>query len=397
MIFAINGGSSSLKFAVYDKGQPLKCRIRGHIDRIGLSRTIATVQDFSKDEQQKLEVAALNHRNAALWVIAYLRRLQIINMATVGHRVVNGGIHFTRNQLITPKMLTELQSLCPFDPDHLPLEIELINLFREHFPDATQVACFDTAFHQDMPRVAQIIPVPRRLERIGIRRFGFHGLSYAFLLEELARSSGAQSALGRIVMCHLGNGASLAAIREGKSIDTSMGFSPASGIPMSTRSGDLDPELFSFLTRVDKMTALEFQQMVNRQSGLLGISETSSDVRDLLALENSDFRAAEAIDLFCYQVKKWIGSFAAALGGIDTLVFSGGIGENSGAIRKRICEGLSFLGVNLDDSRNGANAPRISVDDAKVLVRVIHTDEELMIAKAASECALEIQRQGSYD
>jgi acetate kinase len=228
--------------------------------------------------------------------------------------------------------------------------------------------------------VAQLLPIPRRYEAQGVRRYGFHGLSYAFLMEELARLAGREAAQGRVILGHLGNGASLAAVRDGKSVDTSMSFTPTAGVPMSTRSGDLDPGLIWYLARTEKMSAKHFNEMVNFQSGLVGISETSSDMRDLLECEAQDVRAAEAVALFCYQVKKWVGAFAAALGGLDTLVFAGGIGEKAPVVRARICDGLEFLGIELEEKRNVANAGVISAAVGRVAVRVIHTDEEWLIA-----------------
>jgi len=239
-----------------------------------------------------------------------------------------------------------------------------------------------SGFHASLPRVAQLLPIPRRFAAQGVRRYGFHGLSYAYLMEELARIAGTEAARGRIILAHLGNGASMAAVRAGQSIDTSMAFTPTAGLPMSTRSGDLDPGLVWYLARTENMTAEQFHEMVNRKSGLLGVSETSSDVRDLLARRETDPRAAEAVSLFCYQAKKWIGAFAAALGGLDTVVFSAGIGENAPAIRGEICSGLEFLGIIVDPARNAANAPIISAEGSRVVVRVIRTDEEVMIARS---------------
>jgi acetate kinase len=233
-----------------------------------------------------------------------------------------------------------------------------------------------------MPRVATLLPIPRRYEAKGVQRYGFHGLSYTFLLAELARLGDPAAAHGRVILAHLGNGASLAALREGKCIDTSMGFTPAAGLVMSTRSGDLDPGVASFLALSESMDAAAYQRMVTHESGLLGVSETSSDIRDLLAREADDVRAAEALGLFCYQIKKWIGSFAAALGGVDTLVFAGGIGENAPIIRARICEGLKFLGIELNDAQNARNAALVSADSGPVAVRVIRTDEESVIASS---------------
>ncbi len=299
----------------------------------------------------------------------------------MGHRVVHGGPKYCEPALITKEMVEELRQLKPFDPEHLPEEIQLTEAFHHRFPDLPQVACFDTAFHRDLPRVARLLPIPRRYEAQGVRRYGFHGLSYAFLIEELARVAGAEAAQGRVILAHLGNGASLAAVHRGKPVDTSMSFTPTAGVPMSTRSGDLDPGLVWYLARTEQMSAKQFNEMVNFQSGLLGVSETSSDMRDLLDQEAQDVRAAEAVGLFCYQVKKWIGAFAAALGGLDTLVFAGGIGEKRALVRARICAGLGFLGIELDGKQNAANAGMISAAAGRASVRVIRTDEELMIAK----------------
>jgi acetate kinase len=294
--------------------------------------------------------------------------------------VVHGGPKYSKPQRITAEMVEELHRLSPFDPEHLPEELMLTEAFHRRFPDLPQVACFDTAFHHDLPRVARLLPIPRRYEAQGVRRYGFHGLSYAFLMGKLARLAGTEAAQGRVILAHLGNGASLAAVRDGKPVDTSMSFTPTSGMPMSTRSGDLDPGLVWYLARTEKMSAKQFNEMVNLQSGLLGISETSSDMRDLLECEAHDVRAAEAVALFCYQVKKWIGAFAAALGGLDTLVFAGGIGENAAVLRARICDGLGFLGIKLEEEQNAANEGIISANASRVAVRVIHTDEEWMIA-----------------
>jgi acetate kinase len=299
----------------------------------------------------------------------------------VGHRVVHGGPKYSEPQQITTEMIEELHQLQPFDPEHLPEEILLTEAFHRRFPDLVQVACFDTVFHHNLPRVAQMFPIPRLYETLGVRRYGFHGLSYAFLMEELARAAGPQVARGRVILAHLGNGASLAAVYKGKSMDTSMGLTPTGGIPMSTRSGDLDPGLVWYLARTENITAKKFNEMINFSSGLLGISETSSDMQDLLEREATDVRAAEAVALFCYQVKKWIGAFASALGGVDTLVFAGGIGENAPEVRARICDGLGFLGIEFDKKRNVTNATVISTEASRVTVRVMHTDEEWMIAK----------------
>jgi acetate kinase len=296
----------------------------------------------------------------------------------IGHRVVHGGARFDQPTRITPGLLEELRRLSPLDPEHLPLQVSLISIVGEEFPEIPQVACFDTAFHRALPRVSQIIPIPRKYEAAGIRRYGFHGLSYSYIVGELGLGAG-----GRTVIAHLGSGASLAAVLRGKCVDTTMAFTPASGIPMSRRSGDLDPGLVEFLAKTEGMSASQFQRMVNTESGLLGISETSADVRELLAREGTDPRAQEALAVFCYSVKKTIGAYAAALGGLETLVFSGGIGENSSVLRGRICEGLEFLGVELDPEWNNQHRPVIS--KGRVTVRVIKTDEEAEIARATRD------------
>ena len=381
-VLTINGGSSSIKFVLYQTGEPLERGLHGKVDRIGLSGTNLTFHDPTGKPQNSRSIAASDHKSAAKFLIDWLEEQHgFASVRAVGHRVVHGMTH-TEPERVTPELLDELHRLRPYDPDHLPREIELIEAFRQRHPKLPQVACFDTAFHRTMPRVAKLLPIPRRFDAKGIQRYGFHGLSYAYLMEELARLGDPAAAKGRVVLAHLGNGASLAAVRDGKSIDTSMGFTPTAGLVMSTRSGDLDPGLAPYLARTEQMTTKQFYEMVNHESGLLGVSETSPDMRDLLAQEAADVRAAEAVALFCYQAKKWLGSFAAALGGLDTLVFAGGIGENCPPVRARICEGLDFLGIKLNGSRNTANAEVISTDTSPATVRVIRTDEELMIARS---------------
>jgi acetate kinase len=381
-ILTINGGSSSIKFALFEAGDSLRRILEGGIDRIGLPDASLRVEGVDQADNISRLVNAPDHTVAVGALMDWIEeRIGRDAFTAVGHRVVHGGPKYSKPQRITAQMVEELHQLSPFDPEHLPEEILLTEAFHRRYPDLPQVACFDTAFHHDLPRVARLLPIPRRYDAQGVRRYGFHGLSYAFLMGELARLAGPEAAQGRVIMAHLGNGASLAAVRDGKPVDTSMSFTPTAGVPMSTRSGDLDPGLVWYLVRTEKMTAKQFNEMVNFQSGLLGISETSSDMRDLLDHETQDVRAAEAVALFCYQVKKWIGAFAAALGGLDTLVFSGGIGENAPTIRARICDGLGFLGIELEEKRNAANAGEISAPTSRAAVRVIHTDEEWMIAK----------------
>jgi acetate kinase len=381
-LLSINAGSSSIKFALYLAGEPLKRTLCGKVDRIGLRGTKLTFRDAIDDQEKSCKLPASDYRSAANFLINWLEEKGGLgSVAAVGHRLVHGMKH-TEPELVTPALLDELRRLSPYVPEHLPGEIALIKAFRKRYPKLPQVACFDTAFHRAMPRVAKLLPIPRRFDAKGVQRYGFHGLSYAYLMEELASLGDPAAKHGRVILAHLGNGASMAAVRDGKGIDTSMGFTPTAGLVMSTRSGDFDPGLVSYLARTERMSARRFSKMASHESGLLGISETSSDMRDLLAREAGDVRAAEAVVLFCYQAKKWIGSFAAALGGLDTLVFAGGIGENAPPVRARICDGLGFLGLKLNKSRNAKNATVISTEASRVTVRVIRTDEEMMIARS---------------
>ena len=381
-VLTINAGSSSIRFAVYDAGVALQRRLDGKIDRVGLSGTTLIVNDVAGTPQTPpLHIDAVDHRAALGFLLHWLDAQPVFaSVKAVGHRVVHGMQH-SQPELVTSKLLAELRRITPYAPDHLPREIGLIEALRKKHPGLPQVACFDTAFHRTMPSVARLLPIPRHFAAEGVERYGFHGLSYAYLMQELSRSDRA-AAKGRVILAHLGSGASLAAVHRGRSMDTSMGFTPTAGLVMSTRSGDLDPGLGYYLARTERMSSARFQHMVNHESGLLGVSGISSDVRDLLALEDHDARAAEAVSLFCYQAKKWIGSYAAALGGLNTLVFAGGIGENAPVIRKRICEGLGFLGITLHPTRNANNASVISTDTGRVVVRVIRTDEERMIAQS---------------
>lgn len=388
-VLTINGGSSSIRFAVYAAEAttrhrpPLALRrlFSGKIDRIGLRGTSLLVVGEAGTSPTRRVLVAADHVTAAGHLLDWLEAQPIFaSLVGAGHRVVHGMRH-TEPERITRGLMAELHRITPYDPDHLPRAIELIETVRKRHPKLPQVACFDTAFHREMPRVAQLLPIPRRYAAHGVQRYGFHGLSYAYLLEELTRLD-AHAADGRVIFAHLGNGASLAAVRHGKSLDTSMGFTPASGLVMSTRAGDLDPGLLSFLSRRERMSPSRFDRMINHESGLLGVSGTSSDVRDLLARESRDARAADALALFCYQAKKWIGAYSAVLDGLDTLVFAGGIGENAASLRARICHGLGFLGLKLDPRRNARNAPVVSARLSRVTVRVLHTDEELMIARS---------------
>ncbi len=390
-ILTINGGSSSIKFALFDCS--LRRVLAGDIERIGLPDAALRIEGLTPQDNFSRSVTAPDHA-AAVAVLTDWIAERGDALVAVGHRVVHGGPKYSQPERITAKMVEELHQLSPFDPEHLPEEILLTEAFHRRYPDLPQVACFDTAFHYCLPRVAQILPIPRRYEAEGLRRYGFHGLSYAYLMVELARLG--DPAHGRVILAHLGNGASLAAVQGGKPIDTSMGFTPAAGVVMSTRSGDLDPGVAGYLMK--NMTLDQFGHLINHESGLLGVSEISSDMRDLLAHESTDVRAAEAVALFCYQIKKCIGAYAAALGGLDTLVFAGGIGENAPVIRARICAGLEFLGIEINEKQNAANADVISGSFGRVAVRVMHTDEEVMIAKAVCQVLdIQIEKDNAHE
>lgn len=356
-ILTLNAGSSSIKFALFGIGDTLERKFYGNASAD--SSVGAIIKDLSA-------------------------RPGFAGVAAIGHRVVHGGPKYYEPTLINDDVLSTLRGFEAFDPEHLPEEIRLIEEFHALFPDVPQVACFDTSFHHDLPPVARILPIPRKYEEQGLRRYGFHGLSYAFLMQEIARIYGDEVAHGRIVLAHLGSGASLTAVRNGKSFDTTMAFTPSSGVPMSTRSGDIDPGLAWFFSRKEGMDAKRFNAMITNESGLLGISGTSADMKVLIENEANDHRAAEAVDFFCYQVKKYVGAYAAALGGIDILVFTGGIGEQAPKIRSRVSEGLGFLGIELDEGKNKIHAPVISKEDSSVKVLVMHTDEEKIIAEAVA-------------
>jgi acetate kinase len=380
-ILALNAGSSSLKFAVLTSSRPARRQISGAVTRIGLPDAVLTITAGTAPEAVHA-IEAPDHSSALGAVLAHVEpRSTLASLSAVGHRVVHGGPLYEEARLVTPDVLAELRSLRALDPDHLPEEIAIVEAMALRAPVLPQVACFDTAFHRTMPRVARLLAIPRRYEAAGVRRYGFHGLSCAFLMEELERVAGAPAARGRVVLAHLGSGASLTAVLEGRSIDTTMGFTPTSGIPMGTRAGDLDPGVLLYLLRSERMSADALDDLLNRRSGLLGVSGSSPDMRDLLSREADDPRAADAVALFCHQARKAIGALAATLGGIETLVFSGGIGEHAPPVRARIARGLEHLGIHVDDARNEAGEPIISASASTCAVRVIPTDEESVIAR----------------
>ena len=375
-ILTLNSGSSSLKFALVAGGVRT---VHGSLERIGLKGGAFRVRTAAGDRTD--EGIDLPEHDAALqrlfaWLAASPHRL-----AAAGHRLVYGGREYTRPHLIVPKLVADLRRLVPFAPEHLPHELKAIEAVTRAYPDLPQVACFDTAFHATSPEIAHWYPLPRTYWEQGVIRYGFHGLSYEYILQELEREAGAGAAGGRVIIAHLGNGASMAAIRGGKPVDTTMGFTPAGGLMMGTRSGDLDPGVILFLVEQGGLSAAEVREMLNARSGLLGVSGTSSDMQELLERESADPAAALAIELFCYEAKKFAGALAAVLGGLDTLVFTAGIGENAAAVRARICAGLEFLGIRIEMGRNERHEAVISDGSGPVTVRVMKTDEEVMIAR----------------
>lgn len=382
-ILALNGGSSSLKFASYEfKAAAERLILRGEAENIGgeSARFWLRAADGSSIVDQLRTIP--DHETALRMAVNELKKGNYPTPSAIGHRVVNGGPRYTAPQEITAEILSDLRGLIPLAPLHLPAEIKIMEAVVSQLPQVPQVACFDTAFHRRLPELAQRFPLPRKLFDEGIRRYGFHGLSYEYVLQEL----GPTAQRCRLIIAHLGNGASLAAIKEGLPMDTSMGLTPTGGVMMGTRTGDLDPSVLIYLQREKHYDAAKLERLVDTESGLLGVSELSSDMKTLLAKRDSDLRAAEAVTMFCRSVRKQIGAFAAVLGGLDMLVFTGGIGEHAAAVREEICRDLGHLGVELDLTRNNdSNEELISAPRSPCQVRVVPTNEELMIARHTSE------------
>jgi acetate kinase len=379
VFLTINGGSSSVKFAVFDADQPDHRLANGEAQRVGQPGATLSAKGLGEPVKDQ-PIEAADHGEAAGPLIDWLKaRLGEKSIAAIGHRIVHGGLHLLDHCEINDDVLRQLRDAKELDLAHLPREIALIEAFAKAFPNVKQVACFDTAFFKDLPTLAKLLPIPRRFFNSGIHRFGFHGLSYSYLMGELAKLDPQIASTGKVILAHLGSGASMAAVSAGKPIDTSMSFTPTAGLMMGTRCGDLDPGTVLHLMRSENLSIDQATQLLNKQSGLQGVSETSGDMRDLVAKRSSDPRAAEAVDLFCYTARKYIGSYAAAMGGLDCIVFAGGIGEHSVDARAGICNGLKLLGVEIDPTRNSASTPIIS--SGKVTVRVIATDEEAMIAR----------------
>ncbi len=383
-LLTINTGSSSLKAAVYRLDQGEHVEIAAHAERIGMAGSRLHILDAGGVPLLEQAQELRGHDQALdvlfSWLQGHLRDGQLDG---IGHRVVYGGARYRDPQLIGPDLIATLQRLVALDPDHLPQALAAVHAARRSYPTVSQVACFDTAFHRAMPPVAQRYAIPRKFWNEGVIRYGFHGLSCEYVMQELRATDGPAGG-GRVIIAHLGSGASMTAVRDGVGVETTMGFTPTGGLVMGTRPGDLDPGVLIYLLAVRGLSPEALSELVNRQSGLLGVSGISAAMRDLLERESSEPQAAEAIDLFCYQARKFLGALAAVLGGLDLLVFTGGIGERAASIRQRICDGLEFLGVELDPARNAAHAPIISRDGSRATVRVIQTDEDLMIARHTS-------------
>jgi acetate kinase len=381
-ILCLNGGSSSLKFAVYGIADAGEERVfSGAIEAIGAEGGRAWLRAGDKvlsDESGRFP----NHAEAVRAMFTSLKTQGVTELAAAGHRIVHGGPKFTAPQRIDDRLKAALHELIPFAPLHLPSQVAMIEAVAAHFPDLPQVACFDTAFHSRMPEVAQRFALPGKLWKQGIKRYGFHGLSYEYVVSKLGAELGQ-----RAVIAHLGNGSSMVAVRDGVSIDTSMGMTPTGGFMMGTRSGDLDPGVLVHLLGAG-YSAEKLEALLNHEAGLLGVSGQSSEMKVLLEKRKTEPAAALAVQMFCYQARKFIGAFAAALGGLDTLVFTGGIGEHAATVRAEICSGLQYLGVALDGAANDRNAEVITAAGGRCVVRVVETDEDLMIARHTRSVAL---------
>jgi acetate kinase len=380
-LLVLNAGSSSLKFSVFLDGEPPEPLLRGQIEGL-FTRPHFTARDAAGNPvgERRWEAGTrLGHSGAVEFLFGWGRgKLGGHRIAAAGHRVGHGGRKFTRPVVVNPEVLTALEMFVPLAPLHQPHNLGAIHAVAEHAPELPQVACFDTAFHRTQPAVAQALALPRRYADEGVLRYGFHGLSYEYIASVLPDFD-ARAAAGRTVVAHLGNGASMCAMKDRQSAATTMGFTAVDGLPMGTRSGSLDPGVLLYLMDEHGMDARALEKPLYQESGLLGVSGISSDMRTLLG--STDPRAAEALDLFVYRIGRELGSLAAALGGLDALVFTGGIGENAAAIRARVCRDAAWLGVELDEAANDSRGPRISRPGSRVAAWVIPTNEELMIAQ----------------
>jgi acetate kinase len=343
-ILCMNSGSSSLKFALYQLGHEEEVLLaKGAVERIALQGGHLWIRDEGKKALADVRENFPDHRAAVRATFAALEGLNLPQPAAIGHRLVHGGPDHVKPVKVDIRLLDTLRVLAAFAPLHLPSEIQGIEAVAAHFPGLPQVACFDTAFHRRMPELAQRFPLPRELWDEGLQRYGFHGLSYEYIVDALG-----EAAQGRTIIAHLGNGASMVAVRNGQPLDTTMGFTPTGGFMMGTRSGDLDPGILLYLMNEKGYGASQIDHLVNHQAGLLGVSEISPDMKTLLEKRKSEPHANQAIEIFCYQLRKHIGAMTAVLGGVDTLVFTGGIGERAAPVRWSVCQGLEHLGIHLD-------------------------------------------------
>jgi acetate kinase len=375
-VLCINSGSSSIKFALYHMGYPEKLIAEGAVQRIGVPGGRFWLKDGNGISLAEKYEDFRNH-DAAIKVVLTAAEDQHFPVPDgVGHRLVHGGPNHAAPEMVTPKLLTVLRGLIPLAPLHLPNEIRAIDAVSSLYPELQQVACFDTAFHRSIPEVAQRLPLPRTFWHEGIRRYGFHGLSYEYIVASLG-----EAVRGRMIIAHLGNGASMAALQDGRPCDMTMGFSATGGLMMGTRSGDLDPGVLLYLMYEKGYDASNLETLLNEHAGLAGVSGISSDMKTLLDQRSSEAHAAQAVESFCYTARKFVGALAAVLGGLDTLVFTGGIGERAAPVRWMICSGLGHLGIRLDPHRNEGDAAVISGNDSPCIVRVIPTNEDLMIAR----------------
>lgn len=381
VILVLNAGSSSVKFALYEQ-LTLEALCRGEIADIGSRARIEASGPYAEALLAAHAFpSAGSHEEGVQWLVAAIReRLPQLAIHAAGHRVVHGGASFSAPTRVDDAVLRELEALTPLAPNHQPANLAAIRAVAKAWPRLPQIACFDTAFHRTQPTLAQWFALPRELIDAGIVRYGFHGLSYEYLAGTLPDLIGIR-ANARVVIAHLGHGASLCALRERRSIATTMGFTTLDGLMMGTRCGALDAGVVLYLLRERQMSVDQVERLLNQQSGLLGVSTISHDVRELEA--SADPRAAEALDLFAYRAARELGSLVAALGGLDVLVFSAGIGEHSASMRQRICARAQWLGVALDPVANAQHATRISAGDSAVEVLVVPTNEELVIARAA--------------
>lgn len=380
-ILAVNTGSSSIKFSLYESGETEELLFSGSLTRIGLKDGTFSVTDPEGRyiDCEKVDIA--DHPAACRHVFSWIMKHGPGMPDAVGHRVVHGGPRHTAPEKVTPELLDSVAELVPYAPEHLPQALNAIRYATMELPGVFQVACFDTAFHSTMPPLAKLCPIPEEFRKQGVQRYGFHGLSYQYILNQLQADGDPLARKGRVILAHLGHGASMAAVLDGRSIETTMGFSPAGGLVMSTRTGELDPGVALFLLQQGHLDSDGLRDMVNKKSGLLGVSGLSDDMRDLLDAEAENPQAHLAVELFCYSARKHIGALVAALGGLDMIVFTGGIGLHSPEIRERICSELGWLGVSVDPEKNLKPAGVISTDESRVVVKVIETNEEVTIVR----------------